>query len=444
MVDLLLPDLIDRPLSLPAARGRLHQGYLPQTGSTSGGYFSAWLTQAAPAIVPSATARLRPLAFIINAATSVPPSVLALQKAGLAYVVAESRPDPSWAVPVQEFDVGGTPVRFAAGELVFEDGRTGFGADQMLPASTDTGLESAAVRSAAALIASAVRPGLGIAWRPLAPLARWTPDRRCPEPSLPPLALRQLAVIRLKSVIDNFFPYKALLDAPWDAALPEFLARMDAVSSEGQYALLLAEMAARLHDNHVRLIGASFDRALGEAALPLRLAVVDGRVVVSELLDSSGAQGVSPWDEIVSIDGEPVAAARARLERVLSWANDGTRELNPVRRGLGRGADGSVARLKLRGFDGAVVERTFVRSRAHSKAARERRHGDVVRLLPGGIGYVDLDRLTQAQVEAMFEQLKDTRAIVFDMRGHPQGTAWSIAPRLNVKGATLGPIFEPP
>ena len=117
MVDLFLPDLIDRPLSLPAARGRMHQGYLPQTGSTSGGYFSAWLTQAAPVIVPSATARLRPLAFIINAATSVPPSVLALQKAGLAYVVAESRPDPSWAVPVQEFDVGGTPVRFAAGPI---------------------------------------------------------------------------------------------------------------------------------------------------------------------------------------------------------------------------------------------------------------------------------------------------------------------------------------
>jgi C-terminal processing protease CtpA/Prc len=33
-------------------------------------------------------------------------------------------------------------------------------------------------------------------------------------------------------------------------------------------------------------------------------------------------------------------------------------------------------------------------------------------------------------VDSMFATLADTRAIVFDMRGYPQGTAWPIAPRL--------------
>lgn len=444
VVNRLVPELIVRALSEPAVRGRMHQGYRPQTGISSGGYFSAWMTQAAQVLVPSATARLRPMAFIINSATILPPSVLALQKSGLAYVVAEGHPDLSWVAPVQELEVSGTAVRFAAGELVFEDGMTGFGADRVLPVSTDTGPSSAAVRSAVALLAGVFRPGIEIAWRSLAPLARWVPDRRYPEPALPSPARRQLAVIRLWSVIDNFFPYKALLDEPWDAALPEFLARMDEVTDARDYALVLAEMAARLHDNHVRLVGVSFDRALGEAALPLRMDVVEGRVVVSELLDRTAARGVMLWDEILSIDGEPVDTARARLERVISWANDGTRALNPVRRALGRGSDGSVAVLKVRGADGAIVERSLIRSTAHAKPMPQRRGGDEVRILAGGIGYVDLDRLKTAQVDAMFEQLKDTRAIVFDMRGYPNGTAWSIAPRLNVKGATLGPIFEPP
>ena len=33
----------------------------------------------------------------------------------------------------------------------------------------------------------------------------------------------------------------------------------------------------------------------------------------------------------------------------------------------------------------------------------------------------------------MFEMFKSTKAIVFDMRGYPKGTAWAIAPRLTDK-----------
>jgi C-terminal processing protease CtpA/Prc len=42
----------------------------------------------------------------------------------------------------------------------------------------------------------------------------------------------------------------------------------------------------------------------------------------------------------------------------------------------------------------------------------------------------------------MFDALKGTSAVVFDMRGYPQGTAWSIAPRINTKGAKIGAIFR--
>ena len=41
-----------------------------------------------------------------------------------------------------------------------------------------------------------------------------------------------------------------------------------------------------------------------------------------------------------------------------------------------------------------------------------------------------------------FDALKGTRAIVFDMRGYPRSTAWSIAPRINTKGARTGAVFR--
>jgi C-terminal processing protease CtpA/Prc len=132
------------------------------------------------------------------------------------------------------------------------------------------------------------------------------------------------------------------------------------------------------------------------------------------------------------------------LARFVSWANPGTRDRNLTGSALGRGVEGSAARLQLRGADGRPREVTLLRSKVHLQPAYEHRSGEAVRLLPGNLGYVDLDRLNVSDVDAMFEQLKDTIAIVFDMRGYPNGTAWAIAPRLNVKGAKDGPIFEPP
>jgi C-terminal processing protease CtpA/Prc len=59
------------------------------------------------------------------------------------------------------------------------------------------------------------------------------------------------------------------------------------------------------------------------------------------------------------------------------------------------------------------------------------RRDEIIRLLSEDIGYADLDRLEMATVDEMFEKFKNTKAIIFDMRGYPKGTAWAIAPRLS-------------
>jgi hypothetical protein len=58
------------------------------------------------------------------------------------------------------------------------------------------------------------------------------------------------------------------------------------------------------------------------------------------------------------------------------------------------------------------------------------RSGPVWRSLAPSIGYIDLDRATPAQADSALDALASTRIIVFDMRGYPDGTLWSMAPRL--------------
>ena len=43
-------------------------------------------------------------------------------------------------------------------------------------------------------------------------------------------------------------------------------------------------------------------------------------------------------------------------------------------------------------------------------------------VLPSGYGYVDLARITTEEVDDMFKKIAGTKAVIFDMRGYPNGT----------------------
>jgi C-terminal processing protease CtpA/Prc len=65
-------------------------------------------------------------------------------------------------------------------------------------------------------------------------------------------------------------------------------------------------------------------------------------------------------------------------------------------------------------------------------------------VLASGLGYVDLARLTPALVDEMFKAIAPTPGTIFDMRGYPNGTAWSIAPRLTRRASVVSSQFEGP
>lgn len=444
LLDRLLPQMVTKPLQLPSHRHRLQSGYPPQRGWTSGDYYAAWIVRSSRSILPDPKARPVPMAFIVNEVTPIPLSVLALHKAGLAYLLTEGRPDLSWVAPTQEVQMAaGLVVRFASGQLIYPDGSTGVGTDRVLSPSARTGPASPAVQAALKLVSSGAKPGHGVVWRSLAPLPRWAPDRRYQEPSLPDLGLRRLAVIRMWSVMDAFFPYRALMDQPWNDALPEFLERIEGVKTDRDYARTIAEMAARLQDNHVRVSGGASWKVHGEAALPLSLTMVEGKVVVAVLPDAGQARPLQLWDEVLEIDGEPVSQAIDRLAPTVASANPWTRDQVVLGSALGRGDEGSLARVKFKDASGRESEATLRRSGDLYMPWFPSRSGNVIRVLPGDIGYADLARLTRAQVDELFDRVQATKALILDMRGYPNGTAWAIAPRLNVKGAHLGALISP-
>jgi C-terminal processing protease CtpA/Prc len=436
--------LIDKPLWLPAARVRTHSGYEPQGAQTSGRYYSAFETRDTTRLMPAKGARPMPTVFVINNMRLVPPAVLALQRAGKAFILAQGAPSPAWLVAPNNARIeGGTVVRFSTAEMIFEDGSSGFGADAIAPDGAATGADSAVTRAALALLRSGRTPGAGIAWAHPPVLAAKQVEDMYPAMAFPELAWRQLAVIKLWAVADAFFPYKQYMDAPWEAALAEFLKRMETVAGARDYALAMAAMANRLGDNHVGAWSPEIAKVLGSFVPGVRLSLIEGRIVVSSFASEELARdsGLKLGDVVISVDGEDAGQRLARLGEVTGGSREEMRQRRALTYLL---AAPYKVDATLRVEDGAGRRRDVTLERKAWLAGWRARSGPVMQVLDGNVGYVDLDRLEMADFNDMVSRMRGTRALILDMRGYPHSTGMALASWLNVKGGGVGAKFVRP
>jgi C-terminal processing protease CtpA/Prc len=151
-----------------------------------------------------------------------------------------------------------------------------------------------------------------------------------------------------------------------------------------------------------------------------------------------GALGVRVGDEVLSIDGTPIDQRRAALRPITSGGTPAALE-NRVLGGVLAGPRDRPVAVELRGADQQARKVVLPRDRPFTPPT-----GVHYRMLPGDIGYADLRLLVQGEVDAMFAAFAKARGIVLDLRGYPNGTAWPIAPYVNVKRARYGAQFSQP
>lgn len=428
--------LVSRRSQTPAERYLIHSGYQPQAGGSSGGYYSGFVTQFATGFEPLPGASPKKVVMLIDPCCGIHPLAFALQASGDGRIVSEGKLEVGAAGPSRAVDLGeGLQAEVRVGEYVPFPGWSEPRADVVLPeGSGDAALEAA--------IAEARKE-----WPPVdrsapaAPLpdAVFRSERAYREMKEPSLEYRQLAVIRAWNVIHFFYPYLHLI-GDWDAVLPEFLAKMEDTKTFRDYALTLTEMMTHVADGHTGLWGhPDVEQPFGDAGLPIHARWTEGALVAWRVSEEVRQAGIEVGDAILEVDGETV---EARTERIGRYMTASTRPalLNRIATRLLLGAAGSTAVLKVQKLDGSVREMRLVRDPKQTLPPEEK--GDVVRILPGNLGYVDLVRLGRPDVDGMFEKLADTRAIIFDMRGYPQGTAWAIAPRINTRNAKMAAQFR--
>ncbi|WP_281637682.1 S41 family peptidase [Flavobacterium marginilacus] len=253
--------------------------------------------------------------------------------------------------------------------------------------------------------------------------------------------LRLLTLFRYWNYVEYFFPYKYQMDQKWDIILNEMLPRFIASESEIDFHLAIKELSAKLNDTHTSFgTNKMFDR-FGDKWMPINIKIIDEKVIVTGFQNDSLAKidDYKIGDVITKIDGKTISQLikenkkygegsnkSAVLDKlywlfVMGKSNIGEIEFN---------RDGTTSIKTIKRYPYQDLKIQF----------KEKEKWNV---LTDNIGYVNMGDLTEADVPLMMEQLKNTKAIIFDIRNYPQGTNYAIAEYLNPEPKEFVKFIEP-
>jgi C-terminal processing protease CtpA/Prc len=427
--------LAPEEVTAPATRAVLLNGYPPQLGISSGGYYVGFVVKPGRRYKPDKPTPKRPVVFIArpewlpNVAVAVAAagkgSIVSTGPLADAVQVARLRLSREWHAIVRVSETIGAPLK-ADVEIA--------GGQDPLPVAL-----ALAARLAAHPKPTAAR---GSERAAALPPPVWHPDNRYQEMTYPSAEYRLLAVFRMWNVIRYFYPYLALID-DWEPVLAEFVPKIIDSADGKAYALSITEMASRIADGHTRVYGhPALTEMFGMAIPPIEIQMVEGVPTVVKLLDPDAAKGLRLGDVIVDVEGEP---AEEKMKRLAPYVSASTPDAARARLAnqLWRGAEGATLTATVRDADGPRPA-TITLSTKYYRSTGGKEHQPAYRLLSPDIGYADLTKMMPAEVHDLFEAFKDAKAIIFDMRGYPNATAWVIAPRINVNNAKIGAQFRRP
>jgi C-terminal processing protease CtpA/Prc len=430
-------------LDMPGERRRMHIGYAPQDGSSSGDYSSGFYLQGRQSIKPESGAKDIPMVYLIGPNADLPDIALGLQASGRAAVLVEGTFNEEVAVSTQIVELpDGVRAQIRLGELVYPDGTSGFAPNLTVPASNVKGDENPAFQAAMQLAKTgkfSPPPRARLTQRAAAPR-----DNTYSDKQYPPMEYRVLAAFRVWAVINYFYPYRELMGEDWNGTLREFIPRMEGAKDALDYNLAVAEFITHIHDSHGGASSPELQKYFGNASAPVRVRMIEDLPVITGFTDAEAAKdaGLEIGDVILKVDHEDASRRIANRLKYTAHSTPQSAMFYATERGLVRGSKDSTLTFTIRDLHDQVRELKVARKVEYMPKTQGDRSGDVMRVLPGNIGYADLDRLSVAQVDEMFEKFKDCTAIIFDDRGYPQGTAWQIAPRLTEKTDVVAAMFK--
>jgi C-terminal processing protease CtpA/Prc len=240
------------------------------------------------------------------------------------------------------------------------------------------------------------------------------------------------------NVVEYFFPYKYLMNQKWDETLTEILPEVVKAENQKDFYTAMKKMVSKMDDSHTEFF--MYGPTLGEGKgrfFPADVKIIDEKIVVTEILGDSVAEAynIKIGDVITKINDKTIKDLISENRDLICASNEAA-YLDKLRRIvlMNNGDNVKVEFFK----DGKYETKEMIWFDYHESHRNEFKKGaqkkkEKFKLLDNNVGYVDMGVIKPRNIPDMIEVLKNSEAIVFDMRNYPNGTFREISEFLNSK-----------
>jgi C-terminal processing protease CtpA/Prc len=257
--------------------------------------------------------------------------------------------------------------------------------------------------------------------------------------------LRLLALFRYWNIIEYFYPYKYLMDHPWDKTLKEMMFNFTNVSSEDDFKFAMLKLVVRLNDTHATFYYKTSE-TIGKTRnfLPVKCVIIDQKMVVTEILSDSLAKSydIQIGDIISKLNNKTIKQIIKDERPYISASNDAAYLLNLASKISSVYTD-SIDLEIIR--DNLIYKKTigcFSYNVSHSNEFKKKK-SEKYTILEKNIGYINMGKLTVSDVSDLIKKLINTQAIILDCRNYPKGTNFEISKFLNSSTKSFAKYTKP-
>lgn len=230
--------------------------------------------------------------------------------------------------------------------------------------------------------------------------------------------IKLLSLFRYWNAIEYFFPYKYLIGRDWDDVLREYIPKFLKVESELDYKLLILQIIGEINDSHsyTSTYNGELYKYFGTLRLPLKLKIVDDKVVVTGVHNSLENSNVRVGDVLLEIEGDKVENLIKKYYKYTPASNKHTR-MRDVSDKLVR-TNYNELNLKLKSETNVYNLRTNSIDHKEYRSMKESRKSSH-QILKGNIGYLYPDFIKKGKINKIINELKETEALIIDLRCYP-------------------------
>ena len=244
---------------------------------------------------------------------------------------------------------------------------------------------------------------------------------------------RLLMMFKFWNIVRYFNPYNYALDNPWDTTLAHYVIPMDTVGNSQSLYLLCLNMATTMDDAHVYDLtySNSYQMPPGFFQPLIRLKYVDSQYIVIK----SSETGIYPGDAIITIDRLTTVQWEDSLKQYYSSGNMSVLKNTICQKIFGRQVNSTSETLVVK--DSTGINHTYNVSCKNPNSYLTFFNNwyypaDSIGFIswttmPCDIGYVNMGNLQPSDVNAMYNDLQNKSAIIFDLRNYPNATEGDIA-----------------